>query len=569
MMELQSRAWLLGAVVLVACEGGSGTSGTDPTEGATDSDASATGTATDPSAGPATDPSAGPGDATDTADTDSADATATDGATDSADTTAGSDTDGPAGLEVSVLPSSVAVLEADELGELTVECELREDGVPVTAPGAFTVMLSPNEGFSEAGGVYTFPDAALFDVTCATEVDGQALQATQTIAVLNEAIDPGVAELGAGMGTALEGISRVLAAHEQDDALLTDAIVRLDAALPRLQSTRVTELQDVLREMPGDYPTGPEMEAMGIMPNADDAALGAALDQLEAALGAYEATMAAADPMSADEAPLTALEADQAAFEAAVGELMALEPSPHGLLAQRNRVASLMGQGMQPAMHQASLFLSEHIHAQFAPAPDGTSRHFGLLGLTLGMFNQSYIRVKLVNDWYGDYIAQLDESINNFILAGALDIVFPVGEEGPVIELLQASASLGFATPGYDSWIDGYNFDESDGGFNLVLVFGDSWQGIVDNIIGACGIEDSDSIPEAVEKFRSCVEDIEAAVDSIFWYPVSVGPGLFGSEQGLDMGPFPDACGGGLPTATFVMPMTWRGRGPNYFVNCI
>jgi len=483
------------------------------------------------------------------------------------------ETEGAGGLEVSVLASSVAVLEDDEEGELRVECGLAEDGVPIASPGAFTVSILPLEGFSEVGGVYTFPDAGLFDVTCIIDYEGETLEGTRTIAVLNEAIDPGMAELGAGIGAAASGMLGIIASHEQDDQLLFDALDTLDSSIPLLESTRVAELQDVLREMPGDYPMGAELEAVGIMPNADDDAFAAALDDLDAALVVFESTMSAADPMSQDEAPLTSLETDLASFEAAVTTLRALEPSAHGLLAQRNRVAALVRDRMQPTMHASAQHLSQRIHAEAGIAisgpPEGTALHFGLLGLSLGMFNQSYLRVRLINDWYGDYIAQLDESINNFILAGILDVVFPVSAEGPVIEFLQASASVSFATPGYPSWIDGYNFDESNGGFNLVLVFGDSWQGIVDNIITGCGIEESDSIPEAVEKFRDCVEEIEAAVDSIFWTPISVGPGLFGSEQGLDMGPFPDACAGGLPTATFVLPMTWQGRGPSYFINCI
>lgn len=556
---------LSAAVLAVACGGddgsGSGGSGTQ-----TDSTASATeGSQTDPMS-------------TDTADT--ADSVDTGSATGLDTTASGSgsetegETDGPMSSALEVLPSSVAVLEADEMGELTVECLLYEGGAPVAESGPSTVSLTPAKGWSEMGGVYTFPDAGLFDVTCEVEHEGALLQSTRTVAVLSEAIDPGLAELGAGLSQSSRGMFEVLAANEQDDELLIDAVAQLDASLPLLLSERVAGMQDVLREMPGDYPMGAELEAIGIMPNADDAALGAALDDLDAALASFETTMAAIDPASVDEAPLRALEAELAQFEAAVTTLMALEPSAHGLMEQRARVASLVRDRVQPTMHTSARYLSERVHIETgiaASSIDGNPGplHFGLLGFTLGMFNQSHIRVRLINEWYGDYLAQLDESINNFILAGALDIVFPPSAEGPVIEVLQASASLSFATPGYPSWIDGYNFDESDGGFNLVLVFGDSWQGIVDTVIDGCGIEESDSIPEAVEKFRGCVEDLEAAVDSIFWYPVSVGPGLFGSEQGLDMGPFPAACGGGLPTATFVLPMTWQGRGPSYFINCI
>ncbi len=559
-MNHKWKALTFGTILVAAC-------GDDSTPGA---GTEGTGTGSDGTPTTASPTSnSGPTNGNETADT----GTGSDTSDTAVDTTETSgETDGPAGLEVSVMPSSVAVLEADEMGELTVQCRLSEDGAPIDEPGMFTVTVTPSEGHSETDGVYTFPDTGLFEATCAIDYEGQALQSTRTIAVLNEAIDPAMAHIGAGMSQAVVGMFDVLASHEQADQRLFDAVVALDDAIPLLQSERVAQLADVLREIPGDYPVGAELEAVGIMPNADDDAFGAALDDLDSALVAFEATMSAADPISADEAPLMALEAGMADFQAAVAALDSLQPSAHGLLAQRTRVADLVRDRMQPTLHSTAQYLSQRVHAEAGIALDqqgNVFHHFGLLGLTLGMFNQSHIRVRLVNEWYGDYIAQLDESINNFILEGVLNVAFPPSAEGPVIDFLQASASVGFATPGYPSWIDGHNFNEMDGGFNLVLVFGDSWQGIVDNVIDGCGIEESDSIPEAVEKFRDCVAELEAAVDSIFWYPVSVGPGLFGYDQGLDMGPFPDACGGGLPTATFLLPMTYLGRGPSYFINCI
>ncbi|MBW2457339.1 MAG: hypothetical protein JRI68_22715 [Deltaproteobacteria bacterium] len=49
-----------------------------------------------------------------------------------------------------------------------------------------------------------------------------------------------------------------------------------------------------------------------------------------------------------------------------------------------------------------------------------------------------------------------------------------------------------------------------------------------------------------------------------------VTPGLFGSAQGLDMGPFPQACSGTLPVAIALIPINLGiGRGPAYTINCL
>ena len=542
-----------GVALLVSACGTSGTMADGSSSGGSASDSSSGGTTS-----AATDSSGS---------SDSAGPTEAEG---SSDGTTGpmTDTDDPAGLEAHVLLSSVAVLEVDDLGALSVECVATEGGVPIVGE-SFSVSVAPMGGVSEDQGVYTFTDAGIYDVTCS----GAEVEATEHVAVLNEAIEPAMADIGLGMGQALHGIFAVLAADGRADDVLVAAVDTLDAALPALQSEAVTELDDVLREIPGDYPTPAELQGLGITANADDDQLGAALDGLDDALAAFEASVAALDPMVVDDPALEALEADMAGFEAAVEALSSLEPTAHGLLAQRSRVAELVRDRMEPTTRTTVQYLSDRIHAEadiaYASLEDpGGPVGFGLLGFTLGMFNQSHIRVQLVNQWYGDYIAQLDESINNFILNDAINFAFPPSPEGPEIEFLVASASAGFATPGYPSWIDGRNFDESEE-FNLVLVFGDNWQGIVDAIISGCGIEESDSIPEAVVKFRDCIADINAAVDSLFWVPVSVGEGIYGSEQGLDMGEFPAACGGGLPTATFLLPMTYLGRGPSHFVNCI
>lgn len=478
------------------------------------------------------------------------------------------------GYALVVVPSSRAVTTADEGGTLTVACHVTLDGVPVVdvAP---TVTLTPNDGVYQQDGVYTFESFGLHTITCDVEIGDEILSATSSVAVLNEIIDPTMATIGQGLGGSAGALFDIVASNGQDDQVLVDAVARLGAAGTRLAPEHYAELDDVLRHVPGDYyPTPAEIEAMGIAPTPDDAMLEAAIDELDAALADLGATVAGFDPAAPTEADAAALAEHAAAIEAAVTVLVALEPSAHGLMATRTRVADLVRERVAPTTGALVTWADARIRAEAdvlftVTDPAAPPLHFGLLGLTLGMFGDSYLQVRLLQDWYGDYIDQLDESFNNFILADAIDYYIELGEEPPTIDYLIASASIGFATPGYPSWIDGFNFAEQPER-NLFLVFGDSWQGIIDAIISGCGLDLDDTLPERFETLVSCLTEIEGAVDSIFWTPDSVGPGQYGSQQGLDMGEFPEVCGGGLPTATFVVPISWEnGRGPSYFINCI
>lgn len=544
-------------IVVMACGGASGT----PT-GSTSADSTSSG------------PSMTSADAT-TEPTGSSSASGSQtGDTSDASTDAGT-SGGPAGgVQLFVAASARAVLEADEGGELTVACHVFRDGAPVT-PDSVGITVTPLRGVTQRGGVYSFESFGIFDASCEVEVDGEVLASTTRVAVLNEILDPSLARASAGLGAAMGGLFDVIASNGQDDQVLIDAVATLGTALPHLAAEQYTDLDDVLRHVPGDYyPTPADLDAMGIVSTADDAALEGAIDDLDAALAGLQSTVAAFDPAAPTDADAAALADHAAQVEASVAALLALEVTEHGLMSTRTRVAALVRDRIAPTTQTVVGWADARIRSEAdvlftVTDPAAEPLHFGLLGLTLGMFGDSYLQIRLVNDWYGEYLAQLDESFNNFILAGAIDYFIPIGDNPPTIDLLVASASVGFATPGYPSWVDGFNFHE-DPEMNLFLVFGDSWQGIIDAIISACGIEEADTIPEKVETLVECFEEIEGAAESIFLVPLSVGPGLYGSEQGLDLGEFPEVCSGGLPTATFLLPINYEtGRGPTYFINCI
>jgi hypothetical protein len=502
----------------------------------------------------------------------------TSGSIDDSGASTGGDTLEPASWQAVLQLSSFAVLEADDGGALTASCTVLHDGLPYDGDFTAELTVTPMRGVT-IGEQITFAEFGTHELACAIEVEGEMLGASAEIAVLDEAIDPVLAQLGEGIAGVEAGIFAVLDADMEDDAVLVAAHERLLAAAPQLEADAYAELDDVVRRIPGDWPSDAVLDAVGVATNPDDAALPAALTNFIVALGMLDTTMAGIDPAALTDADLAAMTERTAALQATVDELEALQPTAHGLLATRAQATALMKDHVRSTAAATLAFDSALVQAQadrifaYAPVDDLAAGRdplrFGFLSLAIGSFGQSYTQIQLINKWYGKYIKELDKSINNLILIGAIDYYLPVDPNGPVIDYLVASASLGFATPGYPSWVDGYNFHE-DADTNLFLVIGDQWQGVLEQIFSACGVEEAKTVPAKIEKVLKCIDEIEEAVDSLFLYPVSVGPGIYGSAQGLDLGAFPQACSGPLPIAIGLIPINMAvGRGPSYTINCV
>lgn len=563
----RTRSCALLSSLVVACGGASATESDD---GGGVDDGSADGTADDDDDGTGEGPD-------DTADDDVGD-----GPDDDDDGTTADDSTGetvePAEWEAVLELSSRVALEADDQGSITARCSVLHDGLPYDGEITPTITVTPSRGVA-AGETILFTDFGVYEIACEVEAEGEVLTTSADVSVLNEAIDPALAQLGDGIGKAEHGLFAILDADGEDDAVLVAARDELLAAAPAFAAEPYAELDDVLRQVPGDWPTPQALEAAGVAANPDDAALPGALAAFDDALAELESTLAAIDPATLQDADLETLTARTEALQAAFAQLDALEPSAHGMIATKAQATTLLRDRVRTSSAAVTTWADALLQAEadrifLLPAPDDVTSQadplgFGFLSLAIGSFGQNYLQIQLVNKWYGKYIKELDKSINNLILIGAIDYWLPPDPNGPVIDYLVASASLGFATPGYPSWVDGYNFHE-DPEMNLFIIVGEQWQGILEQIFSACGVEEADTVPEKIYTVLECIEDIEEAVDNLFLHPMSVGPGIYGSPQGLDLGEFPEACSGPLPIAIGLIPVNLGiGRGPSYLINCV
>ncbi|UQA58349.1 hypothetical protein [Polyangium aurulentum] len=490
---------------------------------------------------------------------------------------------GMSGFAAVVLPSSRAVVEANDGGVLVAGCGAQKDGMPYGGAFTSTVTVSPDTGVTKNGNSITFAEAGIFTVSCQVQVEGQTVTAETDISVLNEAISPLVAKAAMGVSGVGAGLHRLLAANGGSDQALVDAVAALDASVAGIDVATYAELSDILRKVPGGYPTSDALTAAGIASSPDDAALPGGMDDFAAALAALRSTIAGIDPKNPTAADEAALAARSAELESAVKKLSALTPSTHGVLATRQKMALLVRDEIVPATRAVGKLASDVAHAA---APDilkvkgdadssaskgpGGPANFGFFSLAIGMFGQSTLQMQLVNQWYGDYIKEIDKSLNNLILLKMIDYILPPDPGGPVIEMLQSSFGQGFAVPGYDTWVYGKNFN-SDPEYNMFIVIGDGWQTVAENVWTACGVAEADTVPEKIETVANCIKDtIEAVNNSLPQYSMEViDPGDL-ADQDVHMGPFPEACSGSLPLAIGIIPVNLAvGRGPTFLSNCI
>lgn len=492
----------------------------------------------------------------------------------------GSGGGGPGQFSAIVMPSSRVVLEADNGGSLAVQCGVLKDGVAYGGAFTSTVTVSPSMGVMENAGTYTFAEAEIFEANCEVVVEGQTIFAKAPISVLNEALRPALAKAGAGMAGVSNGIHNIIAANGGSDQALKDAAAVLDKGVMELDPMHYQDLADALRRVPGDYPTTAELTAKGITKNADDDALGVAMQDVSTALAALRTTLAAMDPAALKAADEAALIATRMNVETAVQKVNGLSPTAHGIIANRATLATFLRDEIAPSSRAMGQFVMAAAKAEAGPilmlkgsgqslGVDGT-HNFGFLSLTIGMFNQNALLSTMIEGMYGKLIEAADKSINNLILLSAIDYLLPPNPQGPVIEMLYASSSMGFSKVGYDTWAYGSGFNKYPD-MNMFIIIGDGWQTIVDSVFSACGVGDANTLPEMIDTVEQCINDVqEAAMNSL---PTSslevIEPGTF-SDQDIHMGPFPPACSSAIPLAIGIIPVNLAtGRGPTWKSNCI
>ena len=246
----------------------------------------------------------------------------------------------------------------------------------------------------------------------------------------------------------------------------------------------------------------------------------------------------ALDPATMTEAELTVLEALDADVQTAGAVLVDLRPTAHGWLESDAVVADqLLAPALRVQAHTAALSEARlRIEAESILPP------FGLGSFAMGMVSLGGIRGMYIDNVIVPAVEQLDLSINNLILMGLINYLAP-GDGSVRIDFVQASSSVGYALPGYDTFFYGSGFSTTPS-MNTFIIVGVDWQEALGTIMDGCGIEDGDTVPEIVSDISDCMDTVNDAIENSQATPESyVNDELWG--QGVGIGPFPDVCGSG------------------------
>jgi hypothetical protein len=459
--------------------------------------------------------------------------------------------------------SSTVVTEEDEGGWLSVQC-LAFDPAVSDAP------LAPDPGdpltievtgitVDASGADYTFPDHGEAVVTCTKA--GWSMSTTSSVTVIGEWIDPRYAQVAADMAELRAGIRGLLSSQNQADAEAMQAYSGLLAATDQLDTHPASQDAPLIRDFPGGLPSRATIEAT-YPPTADDTAFTDGVARLRQHLQDATARVLALDPAVLSQADVDALAADVQTTADELTSLEALAPGPGVVLDSLGEMAGLLLDDMPAAELALARYLADMVVAQ-EPGIVG-SQKFGFISLVMGCFNTSNLQVTLINKIYGKYLNELDAAFNTLILGGLVDTIWPPVTGGPVIEFLVASASLSMAVPGYDSYFDGYNFNQT-AARNLFIILASNLTNTAEALWNAVNVGPDDTIWDIHEKLQAFQEAVNGLGANIVYGQTYIEPGLLGSDQTVGIGPFPNLGGGSLPQPIHIIPINLDvGRGPSH-----
>lgn len=430
------------------------------------------------------------------------------------------------------LLSSVVIQDDDEGGRLRVHCPDGEAGT-----SAADAIDHGRQGLG-------FPTAGTYDAWCVLP-GGSRL--TGRFTVVHEALDDSLEAIGLGAARMRAALAEVVAADGAADAAMVAALADLEGAAADLA---LGPTGTVLRPFPGGWPN-----VAGRFPAGEgDGALPGLLADLEAALSEAAGQFSSLDAVPA----LAALDATNDRLSAVADRVRAgLKASPQALMANLPAIERILQDALPAALHAPAATISAALRRDLeAAGVDAPARNFGLVGLAVGMVGVGGFRGWVIENIYGPFIDELDTMINTLIIADIIADHFVVGN-APSIFMVQASASVSFACPGYPTHIFGDGFDPDPANTSF-LVIGPALTAAAEAIFDAFP-DDGDSLYDTWEAVDNAVKAINDALDASFMGVETALRDGFLAEWDLFIGPFPISHEGRLPQPIVIFPIGYFG----------
>jgi len=464
------------------------------------------------------------------------------------------------------LSSNVVERERDD-GELEVAChvyDLDESGAPLEDPQNVEITIDglPYEVSGGNGDTYTFSERGSATVNCSKTDWGVSVESE--IVVVGKWIDPVYVITAEQMFATLTAVRRLIDSDGREDSEAVEAFESLNAAVTELEARPPSSEVDVIRDFPGEIPTREEIESV-FPPSDDDDAYASALSAVKTLLQESRGEIEGLNPEEVTQAQIDSMEADSQALLNHIETLGSLSPAPGIVMEKRQEIAELL---LDEAAG-VNLALSRYV-SDIVTVEDGVLfPKFGFISLSMGMFNQSNIRIKLINKVYGKHLKALDAAFNTLAIGGLVDKIWPPDEGGPEITMIQGSASMSYICGDYPTTIYGYRFNEVPSK-NSFIIIGNNLTSTVESLWNLINADEDETIWDLYEKLQDFIDEVEGLGGNIQYglefHPDALGPG----EDGVFIGPFPDLNNTSLPQPVHIIPMNKDvGRGPSYQSNLL
>lgn len=513
----RSMGWLLlcGSVLTLSCSSdddsdGEGAAASAGTGGASGTGGTAAGGATGGNAGSAAGGNAGEAGSGATAGSSGTGGTPSDAGPDGSAGAAGTPADGgldaapdaPAQARLILVFDEAWTVTQSEEGKVSASCwHVDASGVKQPDPGDL-VIASPAPAVALSPGVFAFPDAGVYDVTCSSA--SLSMTVTEPAIVSYEGFDHRYVR---AINAASEGhrlIEAIIEANHTGDADAFDAAVdSLEAVVPKIPNLGSVPM---LVDNPNGWPTDQDLIDEGFTPGSNDSAWVAALQDLRSALSAERIVLETlTDPPT--DAQAQALSDAYALTRSRLQSFEALTPSELAVWQNVTGVSSLLYELSETSRTRftvlAGLFRSD------PPSASPTSLRFSLIGTLASI---------AIQETLGSYTySSILKGVGKVIVANVISIAikdllnsgFVPGAHAPAIDSVHGSAA-GFVVPGNGFQVVG-SFNPDYTKSRIVFIppsLSNDLATIVDFVDGINGLTQEGNVLKLINGIRNLMDNL-------------------------------------------------------------
>jgi len=396
-----------------------------------------------------------------------------------------------------------------EQDTVTASCwHVDDSGVKQPDPGDL-VISSPAPAVPVSSGVFTFPDAGVYDITCSSA--SLNLSTTEPAIVTYEGFDYRYVEAIQVVSESRRWLETIVAANQADDpstyATAVDELESLAAKIPDLGSV------PLLVDNPNGWPTDQDLTDAGLTAGPDDAAWVTALGELRAALVAERTALQnLTDPPNGTQAQ--ALIAAYSATKARLQTLKALSPSEVAVWKNLAEVGSLVAEMAETSRTRftklAVLFRGE---PPLGSGSTSLSSHGNLRFSLLGTLASIAIQETLGAYTYSSVLKNVGKVVvANMISMAIKDLLnsgFVPGAHAPVLDSVHGSAA-GFVVPGNGFQTLG-SFNSDPAKTRIVFIpptIANELSTIVDFVDGINGLTQEGNVLKLINGVRKLMDNL-------------------------------------------------------------